>query len=519
MKASIVAGIWAVSALVSLASADSPGTFSLKIVKNRHVEKRQLQRRATGTVQATLDNGLTLYTTNVTIGTPPQAFTLDVDTGSSDLWVPAASAPICQDLGQGGCPVGSFDPKKSSTFVGVGKGQFNISYVDGSGSSGDYFQDTLTISGATLKNFEMGLGLTTTIPYGLVGIAYSNSEANVDTGNGTIYPNLVDSLVAQGIITTQAYSLWLDDVEAATGSLLFGGIDTAKYQGTLSSLKIYPEARDSVVRSFAVALTSVSVTSPSGSDTLTTSDFAVAAILDSGTSLTYLPDEVAQVVFEEFGASFSRNLGYTIPCDVGNVQGTLNFGFGGSNGPVIKVPISELVFPLTDKNGNPVTYRNGQQACGLGLDRAGNGPVLLGDTFLRSAYVVYDLHNNRIGIAQTDFNATQSNIVGFASLGAPIPSATTASAGVSVTATATGIPHESATVVATGGSQPTNPGGVAASLNAASGFAVGATSSPSTTGKKNASGRGPEPFVWESVAILGASMGMMLVGGGIFAWL
>lgn len=58
----------------------------------------------------------------------------------------------------------------------------------------------------------MGLGLNTTIPYGLIGIAYSNSVANVDTGNGTIYPNLVDTLVNEGIIATQAYSLWLDDI-------------------------------------------------------------------------------------------------------------------------------------------------------------------------------------------------------------------------------------------------------------------------------------------------------------------
>lgn len=308
------------------------------------------------------------------------------------------------------------------------------------------------------------------------------------------------------------------NTEAAQGSLLFGGIDTAKYSGTLSSLKIYPDSRDGVVSSFAVALTSIFAISPSGSDTLTASNFAVAAILDSGTSLTYLPDDVAKVVFKEFGASFNHNLGYTIPCNVANVQGSLNFGFGGPNGPVIKVPISELVFPLTDNNNRPITYKNGQQACGLGLDSAGDGPVLLGDTFLRSAYVVYDLHNNRIGIAQTNFNATESNVVAFPSLGAPIPSATTAGAGASVAATATGIPRESATVVANGGSQPTNPGGVAASLSAASGFAAGSTASPTAT-KKNSAGRGPEPFAWESVVILGASMGIMFVGGGIFAWL
>jgi hypothetical protein len=68
------------------------------------------------------------------------------------------------------------------------------------------------MSGATVKSLQMGLGLNTTIPYGLIGIAYSNSVANVDTGNGTIYPNLVDTLVNEGIIATQAYSLWLDDI-------------------------------------------------------------------------------------------------------------------------------------------------------------------------------------------------------------------------------------------------------------------------------------------------------------------
>jgi hypothetical protein len=68
------------------------------------------------------------------------------------------------------------------------------------------------MSGTTLKNFQMGLATQTTIPYGLIGIAYANSEANVFTGNGSQYPNLVDALVSAGTIPTQAYSLWLDDI-------------------------------------------------------------------------------------------------------------------------------------------------------------------------------------------------------------------------------------------------------------------------------------------------------------------
>jgi hypothetical protein len=58
----------------------------------------------------------------------------------------------------------------------------------------------------------MGLATTTSIPYGLIGIAYANSEANVFTGNGTQYPNLPIALVNAGIIPTVAYSLWLDDL-------------------------------------------------------------------------------------------------------------------------------------------------------------------------------------------------------------------------------------------------------------------------------------------------------------------
>lgn len=37
--------------------------------------------------------------------------------------------------------------------------------------------------------------------------------------------------------------------------------------------------------------------------------------------------------------------------------------------------------------------------------------ALLGDTFLRSAYVVYDMPNLQLGIAQANPNATESNIV------------------------------------------------------------------------------------------------------------
>jgi len=266
-----------------------------------------------------------------------------------------------------------------------------------------------------------------------------------------------------------------------------------------------------------VAFTSLSATSRSGTDQLTPSDFAIAAVLDSGTTITYLPDDVAEMVFAELGAQYYEQLdAVVLPCYTGQGNGTIDFGFGGSGGPVIKVPISEIVLPLTLSTGEPATFSNKQPACQLGIQAAGDLPILFGDTFLRSAYVVYDLANNRIGLAQTDFNATGSNAVPFPSFGAAIPSATTAPNEAQVTQTATGIPKVggvSASATGGGGAPTYNP--TATGLSAASGF----TSVPTGSSKKKNAATGPEPFVWSRVFVGIITLSLMGVGGGMFTLL
>jgi len=103
------------------------------------------------------------------------------------------------------------DKTKSSSFVDVGQGEFNISYADGSGSIGDYFTDVFSFGGATLPNMTMGLGLRTSIPYGLVGVGYAIDEASTGTTR-TTYPNLPVVMMQQGLINSVAFSLWLNDL-------------------------------------------------------------------------------------------------------------------------------------------------------------------------------------------------------------------------------------------------------------------------------------------------------------------
>jgi hypothetical protein len=261
----------------------------------------------------------------------------------------------------------------------------------------------------------------------------------------------------------------------------------------------------------------VSATSPSGTDQLTPSNYATAAILDSGTTITLLPDDLAQAIFSEVGAVVSRSLGaVVVPCALANVNGTINYGFGGPGGPTIKVAVSDLVLPLTLTSGRQPKFRDGSPACQLGIQAAGDLPVLLGDTFLRSAYAVYDLFNNRIALAQTDFNSTDSNVVAFASEGAQIPSATRANNAERVTQTATGNPRAGVSTRLTADATEVTYNPTATGLNAASGFAAGVTGTGSSSTKKSEAGTGPEPFRWSRIVIAGIVLLGTGLGGGLF---
>lgn len=47
------------------------------------------------------------------------------------------------------------------------------------------------------------------------------------------YYCLIDEMYLQGIINSRAFSLDLGNIDSAAGSILFGGIDTKKYTGSL----------------------------------------------------------------------------------------------------------------------------------------------------------------------------------------------------------------------------------------------------------------------------------------------
>ena len=235
-----------------------------------------------------------------------------------------------------------------------------------------------------------------------------------------------------------------------------------------------------------MALSSVTFQDVTGKQIYSQSNLAAPVILDSGTTLTYLPDNIANDLSVGVGAENNNDYGPIVPCSLGANTASVNFTFGGPGGAVISVGVNEFVIPLGTDGPAPKT-KKGADACGWGIYPAAGQPNLLGDTFLRSAYVVYDLANNQIGLAATDFNATSSNVKDFT--GNNIPGASNVASAVTVTQTATGLltdalgPTAAASATITAGTvtapfnlgTPTNGGSSSTGSSSKSGAATTST--------------------------------------------
>lgn len=420
-------------------------------------------RKRQNVVQESLDNELTLYYADISLGTPAQQIQVSIDTGSSDLWVNSATSSLCSSSQQP-CEGGTYSRSSSSTSRVINQ-NFNISYVDGSGAAGDYIGDKLQFAGVTVNDFQFGVGQTSSSTMGVLGIGYSVLEVQVNRAGGQPYPNLPQALVNGGHINSNAYSLWLNDLDASEGSILFGGVDSAKYQGQLTTVPVLGQNignGQTLYYELAVALSGVSF---GGKDVSGSNNLPIAVVLDSGTSLIYLPDAIVSNIYKQVNVQYQGGTAYAY-CEDANSGKTLSFTFSGKT---INIPASELYISVgQDQYGRPLQFPNGKEACIFGIAPSGGSTPLLGDTFLRSAYVVYDLQNNQISLAQTRFNSTQSSIQEIVNGTTPVPGAVAASTTItSVRNVATGIIRNTVS-----GSNPTALPNAAPAMPAAFGAAA-----------------------------------------------
>ena len=86
---------------------------------------------------------------NISVGTPAVSFTVDFDTGSSDLFLPASSCHSTCDGHK------RYNPSSSSTSKDLKK-SFTLAYGDGSTVSGTEYKDTVRVVGLNATNQTLG---------------------------------------------------------------------------------------------------------------------------------------------------------------------------------------------------------------------------------------------------------------------------------------------------------------------------------------------------------------------------
>jgi hypothetical protein len=353
-----------------------------------------------------------------------------------------------------------------------------------------------------------------------MGIGFQSGEAAASQ-NGFTYPNVINVLKNQGFINTLAYSLWLDDLESSTGSILFGGVDTNKYHGDLVSLPIQLDTQSGAITSFTVAWTGLTV-SGGGQNSNFNPKSPQPAILDSGTTDTLLPDDIANDIFNGVGVLTDPNYGNVVRCSLANDDLTFSFTFGGTGGPVVNVSLSEFVTPLLTTDGSQPKFQNGDPACSFAIEAAGDNPILFGDSFMRSAYVVYDLENEQIAIAQTNFDANPSNqnVQAF-QVSSGIPNVVSTASAASVAQTFSGNPRVTeASATATGDLA----GGTSrsATFHLTPTGSSGASSTGGSGGSSNSNAANPNlrPGSLQSsgIAAVVVVVSSFLLGGGLILW-
>lgn len=340
------------------------------------------------------------------------------------MWLNTPSSRLCSLKKQPCSESLTYNANSSSTYAYVGN-YFNISYVDGTGAAGDYATDTMRFSGVNITSFQFGIGYESTSTQNVLGIGYPSNEVQVMRAGLKPYQNLPVKMASEGLVASSAYSLYLNDLNAQTGNVLFGGVDLDRFQGNLVTVPI--QKTGSIYSQFFITMTGLDVGS-----TNVGKDLALAVLLDSGSSLAYLPNDMVTKIYQLVGASYQESEGAAfVPCSLRNQNATMTFKF--SSPASITVNLNEMILNLTDASGEQLTFDNNVPACLFGIMPAGDSSCILGDTFLRSAYVVYDIDNNEISLANTKFNVTTSNIKEIGSKSS-VPSATKASNPVAATA-------------------------------------------------------------------------------------
>lgn len=228
------------------------------------------------------------------------------------------------------------------------------------------------MGGLVIKNQTFGLAKFQSPSFasdpmdGLLGLGFNT----ITTVKGIKTP--MDNLISQKVIDYPIFGVHLGKaIKDGGGEFLFGGYNKNKFKGNLTTIPV-----DKSDGFWNVKVSSIKIGAKKVHGSFN-------GILDTGTTLLIFTDSIAKKVAKAYNAKDNLDGTFTISCDTSKLK-PLKFTM---NRKTFNVPTDSLIFEKYD------TY------CIAGFGYAHTNLSIIGDTFLKNNYVVFNQKVPNVRIA------------------------------------------------------------------------------------------------------------------------
>ncbi|OWM86148.1 hypothetical protein CDL15_Pgr010972 [Punica granatum] len=362
-----------------------------------------------------------LYYAKIGLGSPSQDYYVQVDTGSDNLWVLCSSCNSCPTMSYLGLKLEYYDPKGSSTGNSVTCDQefcryanngaipdcksdmqckYNVTYGDGSSSAGYYFKDYVHLNQGT-RNLQSSLA-NASIIFGCAtnqsgNLAMASGALSGLMGFGQSNTSVLSQLASAGKVK-KIFAHCLDNKRGG-GIFTIGEI----VQPIVKTTPLVPHQSHYNIVMKAIEVDGEAIQLSMGILGLLYDE--IEAIVDSGTTLAYLPGDIYDSVMSKIMAKqpglVLRIVDNTFSCF--DFSGNMDDGF-----PAVKFQFAGSLNLTVYPHDYLFQHENGWCFGWLrsSVQYGGKEVVLLGDLVLSNKLVIYNLVNQTIG--WVDYNCSSS---------------------------------------------------------------------------------------------------------------
>jgi saccharopepsin len=305
----------------------------------------------------------------VQIGDPPQFFDVVFDTASSTFWVPSRQ---CRSVP---CKARNKFDNSSRTFTKDGS-NFAIHY--GTAVVQGYLsRDTVVVGGIPIAEQDFGEAVKM-FGYifndaafdGVFGLGFDNIAA------GRAVPPFYN-MVEDKSLYKPIFSLWLNGTEEdRSGELILGGVDRSRFEGQVTFSPVIRKGYwEITLQRFAV-----------GEERFSQRRSAAIA---SGSTLIVVPLLDSHRIHRKLGTRATSDGRHVIDCDKVKSLPSISLTFGGKE------------FSLSPEE-YMIKWHGECMSAFVAQDiNSPTGPIwVIGTTFLRPYYTVFDMERNRVGFAK-----------------------------------------------------------------------------------------------------------------------